>query len=245
MFVDSASYEQKVNQVDKTQLIISHVELGMKLAWKLLNSWQAKLPQDDVKSLVGISLCEAANNYDGRPNVQFQTFLYYYLRGRLLREITDSVKSRNIALKLSLSDSSLSDSTLDEELYKSLPIQEIKTAEDILINREEKDIIEESFDKLDDLEKEIVSRHYIEGESLIDIAKELGYCRCHLSRVKRRALSKLKKNISFKSDDKIEKSEEIFDSKIAKLESYTGGRGRRKLRNSKNVKFKLEKAIAA
>lgn len=227
---------------DKYQIITSHIELGMKLAWKLLNSWQAKLPQDDVKSLVGISLCEAAQNYDGRPNVQFQTFLYYYLRGRLLREISESVKSKNVSRQFLCEDVDISCNAETAELSKKMLPTDSKNAEQLMIDCEEKRMIDQSLAVLDDLESEIIQRHYIDGDSLIDIAEALGYCRCHLSRVKRRALDKLRKAMVIQNDqiapNVVAHSQSVILTKI-KTEGYTGGRGRRKVRSSEISKNKL------
>jgi len=238
----------KISSARRTQLIIDHVEIATKLAWKLLNSWQAKLNQDDVKSLVGIALCEAANNYDGRPNVQFQTFLYYYLRGRLLREITESVKSKNLSQHFSQLDihDNLQQDSMYEDLQECCSTSELKTAEQILLENEQQAIIDESFDSLDHLEKEIVNRHYLEGESLIDLAEELGYCRCHLSRVKRRALSKLKYSIAKKFDDadNLTQNIESADAYAEKGSSYTGGRGRRKSAKIKSTSREAKKLAA-
>lgn len=219
-----------LRNINKYEMIVNHFELGMKLAWKLLNSWQVRLPQDDVKSLVGISLCEAAQNYDGRPNVQFQTFLYYYLRGRLLREISENVKSSNITKQLLLEDSEISSNVEARENIKNFAPEDNKNAEQLIIDREERVFINKSLLVLDDLESEIIKRHYLEEESLIDLAEELGYCRCHLSRVKRRALEKLKKAIDIQDDLGALDNEDIpklIKSKVLG-DSYTGGRGRRK-----------------
>ena len=241
MFVEATSYQNSLNNStveNKTDLILKHVELGQKLAWKLLNSWQARLPQEEVQSIVGISLCEAANNFDGRPNVQFQTFLFYYLRGRLLREITESVKARNFSIKsLNIDGNNISDGVLEDYLPDCFTAVETKNAENLLIESEDREVIEKSFSVLDSLEKEVIMRHYLEGQSLIDLAKELGYCRCHLSRVKARALAKLKK-VVYSGPVNVADETSSSSSKTKALnpkEGYTGGRGRRKIAKNKKV----------
>jgi RNA polymerase sigma factor (sigma-70 family) len=250
MFVESTAPSftstNKKDVIDKNSMITDHIEIGLKLAWKLLNSWQSRLPQEEVKSIVGISLCEAASNYDGRPNVQFQTFLYYYLRGRLLREITECVKVKNMSTKMQHPALSNFQEDCQEDVSEYYLGLDFNNAEKILIENEERIIIEQSFHFLDTLEKEVIMKHYFDGESLIDLAKSLGYCRCHLSRVKTRALNKLKRSMSVKYDTNKDLSDKQNVISNVKIDSYTGGRGRRKFtrKNESLVKSKKHKMAA-
>ena len=46
-------------------------------------------------------------------------------------------------------------------------------------------------EKLDLLEREVIYRIYVKEHQLMDIANSLGYSRCHISRVKKKALETL------------------------------------------------------
>jgi hypothetical protein len=50
--------------------------------------------------------------------------------------------------------------------------------------------------KLDALEREVIYRIYVKEQQLIDIAHSLGYSRCHISRVKKKALDALCDNLA-------------------------------------------------
>jgi len=225
-------------------LIVQHMEIGRRLAWKLLFSWQARLPEDDVQSIVGIALCEAAKNYDGRPGTQFQTFFYYHLRGRLLREITEIVEQKKFHVERSesyLFDASLAESETDYSNADAISLDH-NNPEQIAVDKEEKLAFDSAFDSLDWLEREVINRHYFHGESLIELAEVLNYCRCHLSRVKARAISKLKKSIQNSYHSDAYASNDLSSDMTLVSSSYKGGRGRRK---NKTKKIGLRKKLSS
>ena len=65
----------------------------------------------------------------------------------------------------------------------------------------------------------------MQEHSLVSIAEELNYCRCHISRVKSRALKKLRKMLE--NTDESTSAKEMLAAH--KKSSYKGGRGRRKV----------------
>jgi RNA polymerase sigma factor (sigma-70 family) len=215
--VGSESYFKNVDVSDD-------IQLGIKLAWKLLGSWNARLPEDEVRSLVGISICEARKNYKPNLGTQFQTFLFYHLRGRLLREISSLVKYRRY--QFNLTEEMAQDKAEDESATYFNPISDEKNPEELLLEQEASTFFNDAMGSLDWLEGEVVQRHCISGESLLDIASELDYCRCHLSRVKTRAMRKLRSKVGNTYFSDI--LEEIDNSaKKGSAQSYSGGRGRR------------------
>ncbi|HMO18486.1 MAG TPA: sigma-70 family RNA polymerase sigma factor [Oligoflexia bacterium] len=215
--------------LDKTarKLAEDNMEVARKLAWKLLGSWQVRLPEDEVCSIAYMALCEAAKNYDGRETTQFQTFLYYHVRGRLLREISAQVQHSKIT------------QYWDEDvLGEEAPLSSVEvilsslhdnplSPEQILVEREQDELFEEAFSTLDWLEKEIVISHYFDGKSLNELAISLKYCRCHLSRVKSRAISKLKKGMNLMGVVQDKAKNEFTERKLPASGDYSGGRGRR------------------
>ncbi len=217
--IDSASAE----------MVISHQELGLKIAWRLLSNWRIRLGQEDVRSIVGISLCEAASRFDPTKGASFGTFLFYHIRGTLLKEITNAVNER----RFSVADS-------ENELYHLLfntafyakgdnPLIEHNTPERCFQQQELAAVLQKAFQKLDTLEQVVITRHFVNEDSLVNIARDLDYCRCHISRVKTSAIKKLGDHLltveayATESFLKVKKA----TRKKAKTK-YTGGRGRRK-----------------
>ncbi len=216
--------------------VAEDIALGIKLAWKLLGSWNARLPEDEVRSLVGIAICEARKNYKPNLGTQFQTFLFYHLRGRLLREISSLVKYRKH--QLNLNEDVAQDMAEDDSISYVSYLSDEKNPEQLLLEQEASKFFSEALDSLDWLEEEVVQRHCLSGESLLELAKELDYCRCHLSRVKTRAMKKLQSKVKGTYFTDLFSSEE--EKRV--ITSYSGGRGRRnkKLRN----KTKKEPKVA-
>ncbi|MCB0359089.1 MAG: hypothetical protein KDD44_05625, partial [Bdellovibrionales bacterium] len=85
--------------------------------------------------------------------------------------------------------------------------------------------------QLDNLEQEVLLRYFVHDQSIVQIAKELDYCRCHLSRVKNRALKKLERLLAPATGiepSELPRTSNVPKKKSRKKRNYTGGRGRRK-----------------
>ncbi len=198
------------------------VDLGVRLSWKLLNSWGAKLSDEDILSVVGLSICETNKTFNPKYGVQFQTLLYYHLKGRLLKEISDIVKHKRVLESIDTATLAEQDALEEEVQEVSLQIEN-QSPEKILLDREEEGNFENALNNLDWLELIVVKRHCINEESLLDLSKELNYCRCHLSRVKTKALKKLRLLLNTYFAPDISSKKNADSVRMA----YSGGRGRR------------------
>ena len=108
---------KKLSRKGIDSLIIEHRDHGRRLAWSFLSGWRIRMPQDDVVSIVGAALCEAANRFDPGREVAFKTFFFYHLRGMLLKEVSRMVKQKSL---MSISDHHSEEGiTLDCLLYTS------------------------------------------------------------------------------------------------------------------------------
>ena len=229
---------KKLSSSERKQLIVDHMELGERLARSLLSKWRVKLSADEVTSGVGIALCEAASRFDVSKEVSFKTFFFYHLRGVLLKEIGRMIDQQKACRSLP------EGVELDVFSRKSIQfgqwpmsIVEGNTPEHIYERRELSRACWDACTKLDPLEQETVIRHFVWDQSLVDIASDLGYCRCHISRVKRKALDGLKDFLSWlKPFDQEEASNGMLKSNAKpaakKRGRYSGGRGASKERRS-------------
>jgi len=77
------------------------------------------------------------------------------------------------------------------EVAEALCSHEHPLPDEILFRKEMVDLSHRACEKLDRLEQEVISGVYFEGRQLIDVAADLGYSRCHISRVKRKAIETL------------------------------------------------------
>jgi RNA polymerase sigma factor (sigma-70 family) len=221
---------------EEIELIVTeHQTHGSRLAWSFLKGWQVRLHPDEVTSIVGMALVEAATRFDPSRGVAFKTFFFYHLRGMLLREITRLVSQSKIRDFIPSAEAVVGKGeqvAQAETLYPYLGVDS-RTPEKIVQDNQVAAITKEAIDQLDELERQVVQRHYINDEPLKDIAKDMGYNRCHISRVKSKALAKLHLFISdtFPTEaisDEISDDEPTRKVSANVKRGYTGGRGRRK-----------------
>ncbi|MCO6431930.1 MAG: sigma-70 family RNA polymerase sigma factor [Deltaproteobacteria bacterium] len=185
----------------KEELVISYRMKARKLARSILRKWHARLDLQEVDSIVDLSLCEAVRRFNPAMGASFMTFLFYHLRGNLIRAISAAATQHIVPLQEIEPQHSASEEASDGQRSKSnanaIEIAEALCGNDypmpdeLLLKRELIDLSQQACGRLDELAKEVIFRIYIQGQQLIDIANSLGYSRCHISRVKKKALETL------------------------------------------------------
>lgn len=180
--------------------VLEHRENGRKLSRSILRRWRVHMPLDEVDSIVDLALCEAAQRFSPKKGASFMTFFFYHLRGHLVRAVARATQINNFQSTIEgdlENDSDLSNYSqyihlVDQELYSQ---KEQETPEELVLRREKIGVCRDALDSLDCLEKVVLERSYADDEALVDIASTLGYSRCHISRVKKSAMIKLKGNL--------------------------------------------------
>lgn len=223
----------KLTQDQINQLVVDHCDLGRRLAWSMLASWRVRIGQEEVVSAVGLALCDAANRFDPDRGVSFKTFLFYHLRGILLKEIARIIEDQKICQYFNHGGGEGVAAPEEVPIQQwSAPLIEFNDPERLIQRREIAARCWEACDKLDELEREVIIRSFIYDEPLIEIADSLGYCRCHISRVKSKALAVLNRQLAHldpTADDRpLQRQVEVVRNAKAEKKNYTGGRGRRK-----------------
>lgn len=235
------------------ELIIEHREHGKRLAWSFLTGWRIRMNQDEVISVVGVALCEAANRFDVDKGVAFKTFFFYHLRGMLLKEIARAIQEQKVLQYMP--HTVMSDCSNKDQLFLSrdvFTLVENNNPERIIQKRQLSLACWHACAQLDPLEREVLIRYFVYDEPLIKIAHELNYCRCHISRVKSRAMARVAKILKTSSGQQL--SDEGFTEircrngrlsitrvNEARCKNYTGGRGRRKSKKTAVKAAMLEK----
>lgn len=225
------------NKLVIEELILEHRESSRKLARSLLNRWNIKMSTDDINSTVDLALCEAAQRYNPKKGAQFMTFVFYHVRGYLLKTVDATFKYEVEPAKIRQEQGeafeSFTSEYSDEHLGMFVAPAILQTPEDSMIQKETIEVCRKACAVLDDLEREIIERSFVQEQSLIEIAKDLGYGRHHLSRVRKAALILLRKSVLKFAGEvlpgiKQEKSNELRNS-VRTLKSKRGTRGRREL----------------
>lgn len=169
--------DQELSYSLKEALILENRVYGRKLARKFLNVWNFRIDWDEVCSLVDMALCVAAKRFRVDRGACFKTFLFFYVKG----ELTAEIRKRKRAPVSTIGS---------QELESKIEQSSIKhPTNDLSIT------IQSSLRHLSRLERIILVEVFFEDRSSADIAKQLGYTRHHVTRLKRQALRKMRDSI--------------------------------------------------
>lgn len=198
---------QKLSLESRQQMVLEYRTKGRNLAHSILRRWHSRLDPQEVDSIVDLSLCEAVRRFDPAKGASFITFLFYHLRGNLIRAVTAAAAVQFVPLPdLETPEqaghvegrTSRAKWLSALEVADSLTNHEHIAPDDTLIRKEMIDLSLAACTKLDALEREVIERIYLKGQQLMDIASQLGYSRCHISRVKKRAIEAIQGELSSK-----------------------------------------------
>lgn len=192
------------SEEERAQLVLEYRTKARKLSRSILRKWHARLDIEEVDSIVDLSLCEAVKRFDPDKGASFMTFMYFHLRGNLIRAVSEAITGNGVVID----DEDDSVRAVAAAQGKNAPrgaprvayasevadvmySQENQSPDKIVLKKQYAKITEEARMKLDPLEQEVISRIFLKEQQLLDIAHSLGYSRCHISRVKKRALETL------------------------------------------------------
>jgi RNA polymerase sigma factor (sigma-70 family) len=208
-----------LTDAQKEELVIEFRTKARKLARSVLRKWHARLDLQELDSIVDLSLCEAVKKFDPAMGASFMTFLFYHLKGNLIRSITIAAEARGYGLaeELRFNDQMYyigGEAINSYEVAEALIGTENEAPDEALMKKELIGLSQKARTKLDKIEDQIIERLFIAQEPLLDIADSLGYSRCHISRVKQRALDILKNDIEASLADNQEEVETVEIKKI-------------------------------
>lgn len=240
-------------------LIIKYRTKARKLGRSILRRWHSRMDIEEVDSIVDLSLCEAVKRFNPQRGASFMTFLFYHLKGNLVRAVASAAASTAIPNAIAeLSESGFlegeprhySSGVLNAiELAEAVSSQGIPQPDEALWRKELTSKSSTACEKLDDLEREIVKRIFVHEQQIIDIAAALGYSRCHISRVKKKALSTLQDELRLvmnredyraMPDDETDLDDEIHDRVANRREVH-----RRRPRSGSRDKALADRAVQA
>lgn len=196
--VDSPVAPGELSSRDREDLVVKYRLKARKLSRSILRKWHSRLDLQEVDSIVDLSLCEAVRRYDPTKGASFMTFLYFHLRGNLIRAVAGAVQAQ--AIPSFEDDAAVWADELDDNSNSGPSIIEVTEAlysaervrpDELILKRELSRISAQAFESLDPLEREVIDQIFFKERQLLDIARTLGYSRCHVSRVKKRALQVL------------------------------------------------------
>ena len=74
----------------QANLILTYRDKALKMTRGFLKKWGSHIDEDELISVSDLSLCEAASRFDESRNVSFITFLFYYIKGNLVKAVINS-----------------------------------------------------------------------------------------------------------------------------------------------------------
>lgn len=201
---------RKLTSRQRQALVLNHRVQARKLARSILRKWHSRIDFQEVESVVDLSLCEAVRRYDPSFGASFITFLFYHMRGNLIRTVSEAANLNLIAVDDEELENQANDlyfsnyqelrSATAAELAQAVGRTEHPLPDALLLKKEVAALSTKAFEKLEPLERSVIERILINEEQLMDVAHDLGYSRCHISRVKRKALETLHKDLSWSLD---------------------------------------------
>lgn len=183
-----------LSPLEQQDLVVEYRTKARKLARSILRKWHSRLDLQEVDSIVDLSLCEAVRRFNPTKGASFMTFLFYHMRGNLIRAVAQAANANVIPVFDSETGEVKADGdrTVNaQEIAEALCSHDHISPDDTLLRKEMAGLSQEACSKLDNLEREVIARIFIQEQQLMDIATSLGYSRCHISRVKKKALETL------------------------------------------------------
>lgn len=174
-----------------------------KLALSMVTKWKCRIEKDELQSVIDLALCEAASRYNSSHGAAFMTFLYYHLKGKLIKTIAARADQGLVFIddyertRLSIcGDDDVSDVRSSEWKQFAASDEAIFEPEEALYRQQLVDICYKACQRLRGIEREVIWRIYFENKELSQVTTEMGYSRGHLFRVRMRALEKIRKAVS-------------------------------------------------
>lgn len=232
---------------ERNHIALEYRSHARKMAHGILAKWHARLNTEDLYSIVDHSLCEATSRFDPQRGVSFVTFLFYHLKGNLVKAIKYQTKESVVSLmndELEVGENlcfKRDNSVLNEndriDEISFLNGKTIQSPEESLLSKEGIEVVAQACEKLDKIEKEIIYRLFMKEEHVFDVAAEFGYSRCHVSRIKKSALMNLRKEIARIFEERCEVDERFTNRSPRQI-------SRRQPRSRKIYEQQMEKKVA-
>jgi len=171
-------------------LVARHVELARRAAGRIYPRVRGLVSFDELRALANAGLAEAAERYDPGRGATFATFAWYRIHGAIFDGLRRSSQRRAAALPARppprmVSLEALRDRGFDAAGDAPGPADDIDRARRAARLRV-------AIAQLPDRPRELVTKHYFEGKSLLEAGAELGVSKSWASRLHAQAVDRLR-----------------------------------------------------
>lgn len=185
-------------------LVLLYRGRARKLAMSIMKRWRARVEREEFESTVDLSLCEAAKLFKPGIGCSFTSYLFYHLRGNLIRSIQRSSQNTWISRELARFMAGGVGPEIDrpagievtaEQITKALSNHEVEMPEEALYRKQVAEVIREACQSLEKLQRSVIGSWLMGNHKVKSIAESVGLSRCYTSRIRRRAMRELKKRV--------------------------------------------------
>jgi RNA polymerase sigma factor for flagellar operon FliA len=206
------------------RLIESHRSYAHAIAAEILRKLPSHVEKDDMHAAAELGLTEAANAFDPRRGVQFQTFAYYRIRGAIYDAIRKATwfsreQYKEVAAEAKVNSLLVDESAAAEpaslERYVgsvvacymlSLDSAEVRapksrgrSAEERVIDREWHDRLHRALDQLPEKHRSLLKAYYFEDKNLEEIGAGMGLSKSWTCRLHAKAIEMLRKHLEVRT----------------------------------------------
>ena len=187
--------KMKVGDIEARNKLIEH---NLRLVAHIVKKY-AKTQEEgeELISIGTIGLIKGIMSYDNKKGTRLATYAARCIENELLMLMRSNKKSQN---DVSLNDPIGTDKEGNQILLVDVMSTEEEISDIIEMKTHIKKLRENILSELDDREREIIIERYgLNGENPLtqrEIAKKLGISRSYISRIEKKAVSKLKKGIT-------------------------------------------------
>jgi RNA polymerase sigma factor FliA len=170
---------------DAYHLVARHLELARRAAGMIYPRVRSRVSFDELRALANAGLAEAAQRYDPARGATFATFAWYRIHGAIFDGLRRSTERRATAPAAVVSLEALRDRGFDAAGDAPAPDDGIDRARRAARLRA-------AIAQLPDKPRQIVTKHYFEGKSLLEAGAELGLSKSWASRLHAQAVDRLR-----------------------------------------------------
>lgn len=182
------------NDKSRDDLIEHNLRLVVYIAKKFENTG---IDIEDLISVGTIGLIKAVNSFDNSRNIKLATYASRCIENEILMFLRKMVKIKN---EVSIDEPLNVDGEGNQLLLCDILGTETDTVYNEIEKQVEKDILFETFEKLTDREKDIISMRFglfgKEEMTQKDIADSMGISQSYISRLEKKVVKKLKNEIA-------------------------------------------------
>lgn len=231
-------------------LVLLYRGRARKLAMSLMKRWRARIEREDFESTVDLSLCEAAKLFKPGIGCSFTSYLFYHLRGNLIRSIQRSSQNTWISRELAKFMSGgvgpeiarpAGIEVTAEQITRALSNHDVEMPDEALYRKQTAEFIREACQSLEKLQRSVIGSWLMGNHKVKKIAESVGLSRCYTSRVRRRAMKELKRRVGASLLNELDIDLDFDDSGERQSESPRRQRDAERLKLRRKMEKRLQR----